>query len=200
MKYLFIALTLWSAINFLSCTKKEEPAPNNNSNNNTNKHRYWKLVAKEIGGLRHLVSDPSYTTFPEFPFNIAFNDGNVTYTYTGKEGEVTRTDVRNSDSYTTSIKFLWSIPPIEVEPDQNFSLTCESIGTAGNGIGISRPTNYKLNTTSWYEASYRNGAKTATVKMDKPDDNPDNQKLKITVQLSTGNYFMQYIYVYQWIP
>jgi len=158
----------------------------------------WKLKTTEFWGVK--PGGIQRENFPTFPFGLTYTVGGNSITYTGQEQSVTRTDIDNTQKVTKTISFTWSQFPPFIYPDTDYKITYESTGNAGNGTILSMPVYYN-NGYQWYDGSFRNGPKTATVKISKPDTDPGHQKMKIAVQMSSGvSYYMEWVYIYEWIP
>lgn len=191
----FVALT-FGALTFLysSCDDLiSDPAAES---------QYWKLTSSEYWGVSPSPNSQSpEKKFSVFPFNIAYDGGAYIITYTGEEFNITRTDKAKDNSYTSSITYTWSAFPGKIDPDKDFSVTYESKGTGGNGIMVTKPV-FLNQLNSWNQpGSFRDGAKTATMKISKPDNDPNHQKIKFVVSLSSGAYYyMEWWYIYEWVP
>jgi len=161
---------------------------------------HWKLKSTEFWGVRP-VNGAKLEQFTSFPFNVTYNfTTHANITYTGQEGNITRTDVDPLLNTTISLIFTWSKLPDSILPDTPYKITYESKGTAGNGIGISVPAYYNAG-YQWNTLSIRNGPVTANLLMSKPDSDPNHQKMKIGVNMSSGSsYYMEWVYVYEWTP
>jgi hypothetical protein len=90
--------------------------------------------------------------------------------------------------------------PDIIYPDTDYTLTYESKGNVGNGIWISKPV-YYVDSYVWLPTGgYRDGPKTATIRMTAPDSDPNHQKAKMVVEMASGrSYHMEWLYVYEWV-
>jgi len=78
----------------------------------------------------------------------------------------------------------------------------ESTGTMGNGIGVS---NYATALTDWpggygvWTQFFKNGSKTAKLKLDKPKDISVASRMKFIIELSSGTGYgsITYRYIYE---
>ncbi len=185
-----VILTFLSVFLFNSCDPVETSVP------------HWQLTSSEIYGVKPapLVADQNYQRFPTFPFSTIYDEGTATHTYSGTERNIVRSDFSKITGKTETINFIWSQPPATILPDTEFTITVESKGTTGNGRGVSSPSYYS-SLNSWPAQSFRNGPKTATLKFGKPDSDPNRQKMKIILEMSSGVYYrMEWWYVYEWKP
>jgi hypothetical protein len=200
-KSLFIGLLM--AFSFLpllnSCGSYEDPNIDPPADT-----KYWKLTSSEFHGVEPLEIH-SYKQFSQFPFDISYTlapDGDV-YTFSGLEGNVTRSDWTKVWNETTKITFTWSEIPRKIFPDTDYTVTYESKGNTGNGISVSRPVYYG-GEFSWFPGStarLNSGQKSATLRMTSPDNtDPKYQKMKIGVLMASGAFhYMEWWYVYEWV-
>jgi hypothetical protein len=161
---------------------------------------YWKLKSTEFWGIKP-ISGSKLEQFGTFPFNQTYSLSNhANVTYSGQEGNITRTEVDPLSNVTITLTNTWSALPDKIFPDTVYKITYESKGNANNGIGVSIPVYYNAG-YQWHPLSFRNGPVTANLLMSRPDTDPSHQKMKICVNMSSGSfYYMEWTYIYEWIP
>ena len=160
---------------------------------------HWELTSSEFWGVIP-SGDETRIQFSQFPFNISYPWNGDVYTYSGQEMSVTRSEWYYLSNSTVSITYTWSQMPDIIYPDTDYTLTYESKGNVGNGIWISKPV-YYVDSYVWLPTGgYRDGPKTATIRMTAPDSDPNHQKAKIGVEMASGrSYHMEWRYVYEWV-
>lgn len=153
----------------------------------------WKRVSTEI-----YLEDKKVNSIPIGQVLTSTKNPNNGYIFSGGESNLTRTDYYQGKSNGQQITYHWTIPPAELAPKQEYSISCESIGNAGNGVLISTIVDYNQSSGSGIIASYRDGKKVGKLV---PQEHAMN-KGKIVVGLSSGTVVgvIEYWYIYEWQP
>ncbi len=152
----------------------------------------WKRVATEI-----YLEEKKIKTLPIGQMITSGSNPNNGYIFSGGESNLTRTDFYQGNPTNRKITYHWTPPPTEIVPKQEYSISCESIGNAGNGVLISPIVDYNQSSGSGIIASYRDGKKVGKLVAQEAGS---ITRGKIVAGLSSGTVVgvLEYWYIYEW--
>lgn len=169
--------------------------PVNNEKTPTQTKGIWQKVATEI-----YLNEKQTNALPTGKTMSVLNNTEFTYVFSGGEFNLTRTDSFRGNQ-TGRITYTWTLPPAQLVPKQEYQISCESVGNAGNGILLSRLVGYSENYGNNYPvASFRNGKKIGRLLV---PEYSGTKKMRIVAELSSGasnTGSVLYCYIYEWQP
>lgn len=172
---------------------------------------YWRQVDKEIWWQHEINSDlqsgdrSPWEKISDLPFNQDFvvirNGYNTMYYHIyGSEFNYTCTDSMNHFPGRHITNFSWDPLPAIMLAEVLYPIAAETKGDGGNMMLISEPYNFPGNTNDWLLRAYRNGGKTTSqIKIPKPYNLNNPNKMAVKVNIASTFAAIDYIYIYQWI-
>ncbi len=203
-KMLALILSLLLLIMLSSCFEDSSTTP-------STKTSYWKLTGKEIWWQYKLstnipgdVAWSQWENINSFPYGATYTISyyNDTYRYAliGSEYNLTVTDSSYAMARKWTTNFSWDPLTVNMTADTLYKVAAETKGDGGNMMHISNPYKASGSTNDWIVYANKNGGKTyAQVKIPKPIDETNPEKMAIKVVLTTGYAVIDYRYIYEWV-